>query len=62
MAISPDARSIAYVLIEAGEHSLRIEELESREKRQLLSRDPALCWGICFTHLNRKRYKSVQSA
>jgi Tol biopolymer transport system component/DNA-binding winged helix-turn-helix (wHTH) protein len=56
MAISPDARSIAYVLIEAGEYSLWIEDLESREKRQLLSPDPALCWGMCFTHDGKSLY------
>ena len=56
MAISPDARSIAYVLIEEGEYSLWIEELESREKRQLLPPDPALCWGLRFTHDGKNLY------
>lgn len=50
VAISPHARSLAYVLIEAGRQSLWIQDLESGEKRQLLPPDSALCWGLRFTH------------
>jgi Tol biopolymer transport system component/DNA-binding winged helix-turn-helix (wHTH) protein len=50
VGISPDARLLAYVRIEAGRYSLWIWNLESDEKRQLLPPSPALCWGLRFTH------------
>jgi Tol biopolymer transport system component/DNA-binding winged helix-turn-helix (wHTH) protein len=50
VGISPDARVIAYVPIEAGKYSLWIWDLESGEKRQLLPQSSALCWGLRFTH------------
>jgi len=50
VGISSDARLLAYVSIEAGKHSLWIWNLESGEKWQLCQPDPALCWGLCFTH------------
>src|SRR5450432_381632 len=50
VAISPDARLLAYVLIEHGKQSLRIEELVSGNKWEVLPPDPALCWGLKFTH------------
>ena len=49
VAISPDARLLAYVPIEAGKYSLWLWNLDSGEKRQLLERSPALCWGLRFT-------------
>lgn len=50
VGISADARLLAYVSIEAGKHSLWIWNLESGEKCQLFPPDPALCWGLRFTH------------
>ena len=50
VAISPDARLLAYVPIEAGKYSLWLWNLESGEKRQLFAPSPALCWGLRFTH------------
>jgi Tol biopolymer transport system component/DNA-binding winged helix-turn-helix (wHTH) protein len=50
VGISPDARQLAYVSIEAGRYSLWIWNLDSDEKRQLLPASPALCWGLRFTH------------
>lgn len=50
VAISPDARLLAYVPIEAGKYSLWLWNLESGEKRQLFPASPALCWGLRFTH------------
>jgi Tol biopolymer transport system component/DNA-binding winged helix-turn-helix (wHTH) protein len=50
VGISPDARLLAYVPIEAGRYSLWIWNLESDEKRQLLPPSAALCWGLRFTH------------
>jgi len=50
VAISPDARLLAYVPIEAGEYSLWLWDLASDDKRQLLPPSSALCWGLRFTH------------
>ncbi len=50
VAISPDARLLAYVPIEAGKYSLWTWNLDSNEKRQLLPPSAALCWGLRFTH------------
>jgi Tol biopolymer transport system component/DNA-binding winged helix-turn-helix (wHTH) protein len=50
VGISPDARLLAYVPIEAGKYSLWIWNLESGEKWELLPPDPALCWGLRFAH------------
>jgi Tol biopolymer transport system component/DNA-binding winged helix-turn-helix (wHTH) protein len=50
VAISPDARLLAYVPIEAGQYSLWLWDLESGEKRQLFPSSTALCWGLRFTH------------
>jgi Tol biopolymer transport system component/DNA-binding winged helix-turn-helix (wHTH) protein len=50
VGISPDARLLAYVPIEAGKYSLWIWDLESGKKRQLLAPSSALCWGLRFTH------------
>ena len=50
VGISPDARLLAYVPIEAGRYSLWIWNLDSQEKRQLLPPSSALCWGLRFTH------------
>lgn len=50
VAISPDARLLAYVPIEAGKYSLWIWDLESGEKQQLFPTSAALCWGLRFTH------------
>ncbi len=49
VAISADARLLAYVPIDAGNHSLWIWNLDSGEKWEVLSPDPALCWGMQFT-------------
>ncbi len=49
VAISADARLLAYVPIDAGNHSLWLWDRETDEKRQLLKPDPALCWGMRFT-------------
>lgn len=49
VAISPDARLLAYVLIETGRQSLWIQQLESGEKWTLSAPDPALCWGLKFS-------------
>src|ERR1043166_4314324 len=50
VAISPDARLLAYVPIEAGKYSLWLWDLESGNKQQLYPSSPALCWGLRFTH------------
>jgi DNA-binding winged helix-turn-helix (wHTH) protein len=50
VAISPSARLLAYVLIENGKQSLWIQHLESGEKWTLSAPDPALCWGLRFSH------------
>jgi DNA-binding winged helix-turn-helix (wHTH) protein/Tol biopolymer transport system component len=50
VAISPDARLLAYVPIEAGQYSLWLWNLESGEKRQLFPASADLCWGLRFTH------------
>lgn len=50
VGISPDARLLAYVPIEAGKYSLWTWNLDSNEKRQLLPPSAALCWGLRFTH------------
>lgn len=50
VAMSPDARLLAYVPIEAGRYSLWLWDLESGEKCQLSPSSPALCWGLRFTH------------
>ncbi len=50
VGISPDARLLAYVPVEAGAYSLWIWNLESDEKRQLLPPASALCWGLRFAH------------
>ena len=50
VAISPDARLLAFVLIENGKQSLWIQQLESGEKWTLSAPDPALCWGLKFSH------------
>lgn len=49
VAISADARLLAYVPIDAGNHSLWLWDLETGEKRQIVAPDPALCWGLRFT-------------
>ncbi|HVQ40027.1 MAG TPA: LpqB family beta-propeller domain-containing protein, partial [Pyrinomonadaceae bacterium] len=49
VAISADARLLAYVPIDAGNHSLWIWDLSTGEKSELLPLDPALCWGMKFT-------------
>ena len=49
VAISHDARLLAYVPIDAGNQSLWLWDLESGEKRQVLKPDTALCWGIRFS-------------
>jgi len=49
VSISPDARLLAYVPIDAGNYSLWTWNLESGEKRELLPPDAALCWGMRFT-------------
>ena len=50
VAISADARLLAYVPIDAGNHSLWIWNLSSGEKWEVLPPDPALCWGMKFTN------------
>jgi Tol biopolymer transport system component len=50
MAISPDARLLAYVQIDAGKQSLWIKDVATDERWQLLPTDQALCWGLRFTH------------
>jgi Tol biopolymer transport system component/DNA-binding winged helix-turn-helix (wHTH) protein len=49
VSISADARLLAYVPINAGNHSLGIWDLTSGEKWEVLRPDPALCWGMKFT-------------
>lgn len=49
VAISADARLLAYVPVDAGSHSLWIWDLQTNEKREVLPPDPALCWGLRFT-------------
>jgi Tol biopolymer transport system component/DNA-binding winged helix-turn-helix (wHTH) protein len=50
VAISADARLLAYVPIDAGNQSLWIWDLISGEKWEVLPPDPALCWGMKFTN------------
>ncbi len=50
VAISADAGLLAYVPVEAGNHSLWIWNLSSGEKWEVLPPDPALCWGMKFTN------------
>jgi DNA-binding winged helix-turn-helix (wHTH) protein len=50
VAISPDARLLAFVLIENGKQCLWIQQLESGERWTLSAPDPALCWGLRFSH------------
>ena len=50
VGISPDARLLAYVPIEAGKYSLWTWNLDSHEKRQLLPLSASLCWGLRFSH------------
>ncbi len=50
VGISKDARLLAYVPISSGRQALNIQNLETGERWQLLSPDPALCWGLKFTH------------
>lgn len=50
VAISADARLLAYVPIDAGNHSLWIWNLSSGEKWEVLPPDPALCWGMKFAN------------
>jgi Tol biopolymer transport system component/DNA-binding winged helix-turn-helix (wHTH) protein len=49
VAISGDARLLAYVPVDAGNHTLWIWNLESGERWEVLPPDPALCWGMRFT-------------
>jgi Tol biopolymer transport system component len=49
VALSSDATFLAYVPIDAGQHSLWIWDLKSGEKHELLPPAPALVWGIRFT-------------
>lgn len=49
VAISPDARLVAYVPIDAGDYSLWLWNLETGDQKQLLPPNPALCWGMRFT-------------
>lgn len=50
VGISPDARLLAYVPIEAGKYSLWTWNLDSNEKQQLLPPSSSLVWGLRFTH------------
>jgi Tol biopolymer transport system component/DNA-binding winged helix-turn-helix (wHTH) protein len=50
VAISADARLLAYVPIDAGHHSLWIWDLSSGAKWEVLPPDPALCWGMKFAN------------
>jgi len=50
VGISRDARLLAYVPITSGKQSLNIQDLETAERWQLLAPEPALCWGLKFTH------------
>ncbi len=59
VAISPDARLLAYVPIDAGNHSLWLWDLETGEKRQVLAPDPALCWGLRFTRDAASLYYTI---
>jgi len=56
VAISPSARLLAYVLIETGKQSLWIQHLESGEKWTLSAPDPALCWGLRFSHDDQRLF------
>lgn len=49
VAISADARLLAYVPIDAGNYSLWIWDLDTGEQSELLPPEPALCWGLRFT-------------
>jgi DNA-binding winged helix-turn-helix (wHTH) protein/Tol biopolymer transport system component len=50
VGISKDARLLAYVPIISGRQALNIQDLETGERWQLLAPDPALCWGLKFSH------------
>ncbi|HEV7398469.1 MAG TPA: winged helix-turn-helix domain-containing protein, partial [Pyrinomonadaceae bacterium] len=50
VGISRDARLLAYVPISSGQQSLNIQDLETGERWPLVAPDPALCWGLKFTH------------
>jgi DNA-binding winged helix-turn-helix (wHTH) protein/Tol biopolymer transport system component len=50
VGISRDARLLAYVPISSGHQALNIQNLETGERWQLLAPDPALCWGLKFSH------------
>jgi Tol biopolymer transport system component len=56
VAISVDARLLAYVPIAAGKQSLWIQDLQTSERSQLLAPDPALCWGLRFTADNQNLF------
>lgn len=59
VAISADARLLAYVPIDAGNHSLWLQDLETGEKREVLAPDPALCWGLRFTRDASSLYYTI---
>ena len=59
VAISPDARLLAYVPIDAGNHSLWLWDLVTGEKRQVLAPDTALCWGLRFTRDASSLYYTI---
>lgn len=59
VAISADARLLAYVPIDRGNHSLWLWDLETGEKRQVLVPDPALCWGLRFTRETSILYYTI---
>ncbi len=48
--LSPDAQIVAYVPRQAGKQSLWLHNRATNEKLQLLPPDPALCWGLKFSH------------
>jgi Tol biopolymer transport system component/DNA-binding winged helix-turn-helix (wHTH) protein len=50
VGISNDGRRLAYVPITSGKQALHIQDLETGERWQLLAPDPALCWGLKFSH------------
>lgn len=50
VGISKDGRLLAYVPITSGKQALHIQDLETGDRWQLFAPDPALCWGLKFTH------------